>query len=106
MWKHPQHAYDLLSSIPYLQPALEIPYSHHERWDGKGYPRGLKGDDIPLSARIFAVVDVWDALISERSYKGIWSRQKAIKYLKEQSGTQFDPDVVKVFLNMIKKETK
>jgi GAF domain-containing protein len=106
MWKHPQYAYDLLSSIPYLQPALEIPYSHHERWDGSGYPRGLKGNDIPLSARIFAVVDVWDALISERSYKGVWSRQKAIKYLKEQSGAQFDPEVVRVFLDMIKKEAK
>ena len=106
MWKHPQYAYDLLSAIPYLQPALDIPYSHHEWWDGSGYPRGLKGDEIPLPARIFAVVDVWEALLSERSYKKIWSKQKAIKYLKEQSGIHFDPDVVEVFLNMIKKETK
>jgi HD-GYP domain-containing protein (c-di-GMP phosphodiesterase class II) len=106
MWKHPQYAYDLLSSIPYLQPALDIPYSHHEWWDGSGYPRGLKGVEIPLPARIFAVVDVWDALMSERSYKKIWSKQRAIKYLKEQSGLHFDPDVVKAFLNMIKKETK
>jgi len=106
MWKHPQYAYDLLSSIPYLQPALDIPYSHHEWWDGSGYPRGLKGDEIPLSARIFAVVDVWDALLSERSYKKIWSKLKSIKYLKEQSGIHFDPDVVEVFLDMIKKETK
>ncbi|MCJ7432900.1 MAG: GAF domain-containing protein, partial [Anaerolineales bacterium] len=106
MWKHPQYAYDLLSSILYLQPALDIPYSHHEWWDGSGYPRGLKGDEIPFSARIFAVVDVWDALISERSYKEIWSKQKAIRHLKEQSGMHFDPDVVKAFLDMIKKETK
>jgi HD-GYP domain-containing protein (c-di-GMP phosphodiesterase class II) len=106
MWKHPQYAYDLLSPISYLQPALEIPYSHHEWWDGSGYPRGLKGNEIPLSARIFAVVDVWEALLSERSYKKIWSKQKAIKYLKEQSGIHFDPHVVEVFLDMIKKETK
>jgi HD-GYP domain-containing protein (c-di-GMP phosphodiesterase class II) len=106
MWKHPQYAYDLLSSIPYLQPVLDIPYLHHEWWDGSGYPRGLKGDEIPLPARIFAVADVWDALLSDRSYRRPWGKLRVIKHLKEQSGTHFDPEIVKVFLNMIKKETK
>jgi PAS domain S-box-containing protein len=101
MRKHPQHAFDLLSPISYLRPALDIPYCHHERWDGSGYPRGLKGEQIPLAARIFAVVDVWDALISKRPYRKEWLQAKAKRYIEEQAGMQFDPEVVKVFLKEI-----
>ena len=96
MRKHPQYAYDLLSPIPYLLPAMDIPYCHHEKWDGTGYPRGLKGTDIPLSARIFAIVDVLDALTSDRPYREAWSLEKARDYVVSQSGTHFDPDIVKV----------
>ena len=99
--KHPQYAYNLLSDIDYLQPVLDIPYCHHEKWDGTGYPRGLKGEEIPFAARIFAVVDVWDALTSDRPYRDAWSRDKAINYIKEQAGKYFDPNVVKVFLEMM-----
>jgi putative two-component system response regulator len=98
MRKHPTYAYDLLSSITYLRPALDIPYAHHERWDGTGYPRGLKGPEIPLAARIFAVVDVWDALRSSRPYRTAWSEEQVCAYIEEMSYTHFDPDVVKVFL--------
>lgn len=101
MRKHPQFAYDMLSPIEYLRPALAIPYSHHEKWDGTGYPRGLKGEVIPLAARIFAVVDVWDALTSDRPYRKAWSTEEATQYIKDQSGAHFDPQVVNVFLNMI-----
>lgn len=101
---HPKNAYNLLSGIPFLEKALEIPYCHHERWDGKGYPRGLKGEDIPLSARIFTVVDVWDALLSERPYKKAWSEEKTLEYLRENAGTQFDPVMVKEFLDMLGSE--
>ncbi len=101
MRKHPIYAYEMLSPISYLRPALEIPYCHHERWDGTGYPRGLKGERIPLSARIFAVVDVWDALCSDRPYRRAWSREKALEYLTENSGTHFDPAVVNAFKRMI-----
>ena len=101
MRKHPQFAYELLTPIDYLHQALDIPYSHHEKWDGTGYPRGLKGEEIPLAARIFAVVDVWDALTSERPYRPAWSREKAIEYIKTQSGVHFDPQVVEVFLESI-----
>lgn len=101
MRKHPEFAYDMLSSIRYLQPALDIPYSHHEKWDGTGYPRGLKGDAIPLAARIFAVVDVWDAVTSDRPYRRAWSKEQALEYIKEQSGKYFDPQVVDVFMGMV-----
>jgi HD-GYP domain-containing protein (c-di-GMP phosphodiesterase class II) len=100
MHRHPQLAYDMLSPIIYLQPALDIPYGHHERWDGTGYPRGLKGEQIPLVARIFAVIDVWDALISPRPYREAMSETQARDYIQEQSGLHFDPVVVKNFLNM------
>ena len=96
--RHPTQAYQLLKDIEYLQQAIEIPYCHHEKWNGEGYPRGLKGDEIPLSARIFAVVDVWDALISERPYKKAWAREDVIQYMKEQSGIHFDPKVLEIFL--------
>jgi len=98
VYQHPQIAYDLLRKIPYLRPALEIPYAHHEKWDGSGYPRGLAGEDIPLPARIFAIADVYEALISDRPYRKKWSKKKALEYIKSQSGKHFDPDVVDVFL--------
>lgn len=98
MRRHPQYAYDMLSTIPFLQNALDIPYCHHERWDGKGYPRGLKGEQIPLAARIFAVVDVWDALRFDRPYRKAWSKAKTLKYIRDQSGKHFDPQVVEKFL--------
>jgi PAS domain S-box-containing protein len=97
MKQHPQLAYNMLLPIAYLHPALDIPYCHHEKWDGTGYPRGLKGQEIPLPARIFAVVDVWDALTSQRPYRPAWPRQKVIDYLWQQSGAFFDPAVVKAF---------
>jgi HD-GYP domain-containing protein (c-di-GMP phosphodiesterase class II) len=98
MKQHPLHAYNLLFPIGYLRPALDIPYRHHERWDGSGYPDGLKGTEIPLAARIFAVVDVWDALISDRPYRKAWSQQKALRYIRGMSGIQFDPSIVDAFL--------
>jgi HD-GYP domain-containing protein (c-di-GMP phosphodiesterase class II) len=102
MRTHPQYAYDLLKPIAFLAPALHIPHCHHEKWDGSGYPRGLKGREIPLVARIFAVVDVWDALRSDRPYRPAWSAEKALEYIKSLSGTNFDPQVVESFLDIIK----
>ncbi len=102
MRTHPQLAYNMLYSIEYLRPALDIPYSHHEKWDGTGYPRGLKGKNIPLAARLFAIVDVWDALTSERPYRPAWSRQEARAYIRDQSGRHFDPQVVELFFKIIK----
>jgi putative nucleotidyltransferase with HDIG domain len=104
MRKHPQIAFDLLSRIAYLRPALDIPYCHHERWNGAGYPRGLKGEDIPIAARIFAVVDVWDALLNDRPYRKAWPRQKVIDYLRGEVGTQFDPRITAEFLRMVELE--
>jgi HD-GYP domain-containing protein (c-di-GMP phosphodiesterase class II) len=92
----------MLSSIKYLRSALDIPYCHHEKWDGSGYPNGLKGKAIPESARIFAVVDVWDALTSDRPYRSAWSHEKALDYILEQSGKHFDPQVVNVFVDYLK----
>ncbi len=104
-WKimrlHPMYCYELLYPIPYLRTALDIPYCHHERWDGGGYPRGLKGEQIPLSARIFAVVDVWDALCSDRPYRRAWTPEKAKEHILSLSGIQFDPKVVEVFMRAI-----
>jgi PAS domain S-box-containing protein len=102
MRKHPQYAYDLLKPIAFLAPALDIPYYHHEKWDGTGYPHGLKAEEIPLAARLFAVVDVWDALRSDRSYRPAWSAEDATAYMREQSGKHFDPQIVDVFLKQIK----
>jgi PAS domain S-box-containing protein/putative nucleotidyltransferase with HDIG domain len=104
MRKHPEFAYEMLSSIRYLQPALAIPYCHHEKWDGTGYPRGLKGEEIPLVARIFSIVDVWDALINDRPYRPAWTEKQALEYIQDQSGKSFDPEVVKAFLEMIANE--
>jgi HD-GYP domain-containing protein (c-di-GMP phosphodiesterase class II) len=97
MRMHPVYAYEWLSAIEYLHAALEIPYCHHEKWDGSGYPRGLCGEEIPLSARLFAVVDVWDALTSDRPYRKAVSDADAWKYIREQSGKHFDPKAVKTF---------
>jgi len=104
MQQHTQYAYDMLASIPFLQDAIDIPYCHHEHWDGNGYPRGLKGTDIPLSARIFTVVDVWDALTSDRPYRLAWSKEKTRQYILERSGKQFDPCVVEVFFSLMDAE--
>jgi len=103
-WKtmrmHPQYAFEMLAPISYLRPALDIPGCHHEKWDGTGYPRGLKGEQIPLAARIFAVVDVYDALTSDRPYRKAWPRAKAIQYIADEKGKYFDPRVVDVFMSM------
>jgi putative nucleotidyltransferase with HDIG domain len=100
MRRHPVYAYNLLSPITYLSRALDVPYCHHEKWDGTGYPRGLRGEQIPLSARIFAVADVWDALRSDRPYRAAWPNDRARAYIREQAGKHFDPRVVEVFLQM------
>jgi putative nucleotidyltransferase with HDIG domain len=101
MRRHPVYVFEMLLPIRYLRPALDIPYCHHEKWDGTGYPRGLRGEEIPLAARIFAVADVWDALRSDRPYRKAWSDEKALKYIREQAGKHFDPRVVEVFLQML-----
>ena len=101
MRRHPEYAYNLLEPIEYLRPVIDIPYCHHEKWDGSGYPRGLKGVEIPLAARIFAIVDVWDALRSDRPYRTAWSKEQIREYIFEQSGKHFDPQVVKVFIERI-----
>ncbi len=98
MRRHPGYAYELLSPISFLRPALDIPYSHHEKWDGTGYPRGLQGEQIPLAARIFTVVDVWDALRSDQPYRPAWPEEKVRFYVREQVYAHFDPQVVEVFL--------
>ncbi len=97
MRKHPEFAYEMLKPIAYLREALDIPYCHHEKWDGSGYPRGLKGEQIPLAARLFAVVDVWDALTSDRPYRPAWPVERALAYIHEQRGKHFDPQVIEVF---------
>ncbi len=101
---HPVYAHKWLSQVDFLKYAVEIPYSHHERWDGTGYPLGLKGDDIPIAARIFAIVDVWDALLSDRPYRQAWSKEKAIAHIQAESGKHFDPEVVAIFLDLMKEE--
>ena len=98
--KHPEYAYQLLAPIPYLRPALDIPSCHHEKWDGTGYPNGLAGEQIPLAARIFAVVDVWDALCSERPFRPAWPQEKVHEHIRSLARTHFDPKVVELFLQM------
>ena len=100
MRRHPQYAYDMLSAIAFLRPALDIPYCHHEHWDGTGYPRGLRGEHIPLAARIFALVDVWDALTSNRPYRRAWSPDQVRAYIREHTSTHFDPQLAEIFLNL------
>jgi len=101
MEKHPMYAFEMLESIAYLGQALEIPLLHHERWDGSGYPFGYRGEQIPLSARLFAIVDVYDALTSDRPYRAALSREAAAEYIRSQSGRHFDPDAAAVFLEFI-----
>lgn len=102
MQRHPELAFALMSRIDYLLPAVHIPYCHHEKWDGTGYPRKLKGEEIPLEARIFAVVDVFDALTHERPYRSAWTEEDTLCYIQEQTGRQFAPGVVEVFLEMLR----
>jgi putative nucleotidyltransferase with HDIG domain len=101
MQQHPQTACAWLEAIDYLRPALDIPYSHHERWDGSGYPQGLAGESIPLAARIFAVVDTWDAMLSDRPYRKALPREEVIAQIKTESGSHFDPQVVEAFIKLI-----
>jgi len=98
MHNHPLNAFNILMPIAYLRPALDIPYCHHEKWDGSGYPRGLRGEQIPIGARIFALSDIWDALISERRYHTAWPRAKVVEHIRSRAGTHFDPDLVDLFL--------
>jgi HD-GYP domain-containing protein (c-di-GMP phosphodiesterase class II) len=100
MRRHPTYAHELLAPIAYLRPSLDIPYCHHEKWDGSGYPRGLAGETIPLAARIFAVVDVWDALSSDRPYRDAWPSEEVLQYLRDGAGAHFDPRIVDTFLRL------
>jgi HD-GYP domain-containing protein (c-di-GMP phosphodiesterase class II) len=104
MRRHPDYAYEMLSLVNYLRPALPIPYCHHEKWDGTGYPRGLREEAIPLAARLFAVVDVWDALRSERPYRKAWPDDKVRAHLAEQAGKHFDPQVLAMFIKVLDQE--
>ena len=104
MKNHPVIAYKLLSPISFLRRAIDIPYCHHEKWDGTGYPQGLKAEQIPLAARIFAIVDVWDALRSDRPYRPAWSSEKAKDYIISLKGIQFDPGLVKLFFKVIDRQ--
>lgn len=101
MKRHPTYAYEMLAHIAYLRPSLAIPLYHHEKWDGTGYPKGLRAEHIPLEARIFAVVDVWDALTSKRAYRDAWTEERARAYLVEQAGKHFDPHIVEIFLRLL-----
>ncbi|MBI9045507.1 MAG: HD domain-containing protein [Anaerolineaceae bacterium] len=100
MKKHPVYALRLLAPIPFLENALDIPYCHHEKWDGTGYPRQLEGKEIPIAARIFSIIDVWDALCSNRPYRPAWTKEKALSYISEQSGKHFDPKIVQAFIQL------
>jgi len=101
MRQHPIYAYVMLRKIPFLQKALDIPYCHHEKWDGSGYPRGLLRKQIPIAARIFKVVDAWDALRFDRPYRKAWPKEKVLEYIIAQSGKDFDPEVVNTFLDWV-----
>lgn len=101
MMQHPALGYSLLLPIAFLKPALDIVYCHHEHWDGSGYPRGLKGEEIPLTARIFAAADVWDALLADKPYRRGWPVDKVILYIRDQAGKVFDPEVAKAFLRAV-----
>jgi HD-GYP domain-containing protein (c-di-GMP phosphodiesterase class II) len=101
MRRHPAYAYEMLSPLAFLRPALTIPYSHHEKWDGSGYPLGLAGEQIPLAARMFAVVDVWDALRSDRPYRPGWPEEKVREHICAETGKHFDPHIVEMFLKTL-----
>lgn len=98
---HPVYAREMLAGIPFLRPVVDIPYHHHERWDGSGYPEGLAGEEIPLAARIFAVVDQWEALSSDRPYRSAWRREEILDYMEGGAGSLFDPHIVRVFLERV-----
>ena len=104
MRKHPTYAYELLKPIEYLHDALDIPFCHHEKWDGTGYPRGLKGEQIPLAARLFAAVDVWDAIRSDRPYRKGWNEERALEFIRSVSGTHLDPQAVELFMSLPREE--
>ena len=101
MRKHPSYAYELIYPVEYFRPCIPIPYAHHEKWDGTGYPRGLKGEQIPLAARLFAIADVWDALSSKVVYREAWPQKRVMEYIQHQSGTHIDPWAVELFLRAI-----
>jgi putative nucleotidyltransferase with HDIG domain len=101
MQRHAQYAFDLISPISYFQHALEIPYCHHEHWNGQGYPRGLREEEIPLAARIFTIVDVWDALSSDRPYRAAWKVDDIKDFLIKKSGILFDPTITPLFLEIL-----
>jgi len=104
MRRHPTFAYDILRRAPFLRDSLDIPYCHHEKWDGSGYPRGLRGEEIPLVARIYALVDVWDALLSDRPFRKAWKRETAVEFLRNNLGSHFDPVLGAEFLKLIDEE--
>ena len=105
MKRHPQLAYEMLKDIPYLKQAIDVPHYHHEQWDGGGYPDGLQGDDIPMLARIFTVVDIWDAMISDRVYRKALSKDFTLKYIQAQSGKIFDPNIAPKFIEFMEKQS-
>ncbi len=105
MRKHPVYAYEMLYPIEYLRPALDIPYCHHEKWDGTGYPRGLEREAIPEAARLFAVVDVWDALCSDRPYRMAWTEVDAEAHIRQGAGSHFDPQAVDLFFRVLRPKT-
>lgn len=105
MRRHPDLAVELLSTVSYLEPALDIPHWHHEKWDGTGYPDGLNGEEIPLAARVFALVDVYDALISKRPFRSAWSQEQAVQYIESEAGKHFDPKIVPQFLDLVRESS-
>ena len=105
MRRHPALAHEMLAPTEFLRPALDIPYCHHEKWDGSGYPQGLCGAEIPLMARLFALVDVWDALTSDRPYRAAWPRERVLDHLQSLAGPHFDPAIVSVFLQMLQEDS-
>lgn len=106
MHRHPRYAYDMLAPIAYLKPALDIPYGHHEKWDGSGYPRNLRGEQIPLAARLLAPLDIWDALRSDRPYRDAWPADKVLEHIRSLAETHLDPEVVELFLQVIDEDAK
>jgi putative nucleotidyltransferase with HDIG domain len=101
MRRHTTIAHEMLFPVAFLRPALDIPYCHHEKWDGTGYPRGLRGEEIPLAARLFAPIDVYDALTSNRPYRTAWSKEKTLAHLQALAGTHFDPRAINMFVAMM-----